>query len=326
MPQLSVRVERWPIAGRFTIARGAKTEAEIVVAEIAEGQLCGRGECVPYPRYGESVEGVAALLSTFDIRIAEGLTRGDLQEALPPGAARNALDCALIDFEAKSSRRPAHEILGLSAPAFVNTALTLSLDAAASMAEAAKAAQGFAVLKIKLGLDGAEDRLAAIAGAAPDARLIVDANEAWTLDSLAALMPALERAGVALIEQPLPAGKDGALANFASPIPLCADESIHSRAELDEAARLYQCVNVKLDKAGGLTEALALVKAARARGLSVMVGSMVATSLSMAPAMLLAPMADFVDLDGPLLLAKDRVPGISYDRSLMAPPPPALWG
>jgi L-alanine-DL-glutamate epimerase-like enolase superfamily enzyme len=194
------------------------------------------------------------------------------------------------------------------------------------MAEAAKAAQGFAVLKIKLGLDGAEDRLAAIAGAAPDARLIVDANEAWTLDSLAALMPALERARVALIEQPLPAGKDGALANFASPIPLCADESIHSRAELDEAARLYQCVNVKLDKAGGLTEALALVQAARARGLSVMVGSMVATSLSMAPAMLLAPMADFVDLDGPLLLAKDRVPGISYDRSLMAPPPPALWG
>jgi L-alanine-DL-glutamate epimerase-like enolase superfamily enzyme len=194
------------------------------------------------------------------------------------------------------------------------------------MAKAAKAAQGYDILKLKLGLDGAEERLAAIAAAAPDSKLIVDANEAWTLEALAALMPALLRARVALIEQPLPADADGALRGFASPIPLCADESLHSRAELDDVARLYQCVNVKLDKAGGLTEALALAQAARARGLQVMIGSMVATSLSMAPAMLLGSFANFVDLDGPLLLAKDRVPGISYQSGLMAPPAPALWG
>jgi L-alanine-DL-glutamate epimerase-like enolase superfamily enzyme len=326
MPQLTVRVERWPIAGRFAIARGAKTEAVVILAEIAEGDVRGRGECVPYARYGETVEGVAALLSTCDSKIAAGLTLAELQAALPPGAARNALDCALLDFEAKASGRRAHEILGLPAPFALRTAFTISLDSAEAMAKAAKAAQGYDILKLKLGLDGAEERLAAIAAAAPDSKLIVDANEAWTLEALAALMPALLRARVALIEQPLPADADGALRGFASPIPLCADESLHSRAELDDVARLYQCVNVKLDKAGGLTEALALTRAAHARGLKVMIGSMVATSLSMAPAMLLGSFADFVDLDGPLLLAKDRKPGLSYEGDLMASPEPALWG
>jgi L-alanine-DL-glutamate epimerase-like enolase superfamily enzyme len=326
MPRLTVRVERWPIAGRFAIARGSKTEAAVIVAEIAEGPLRGRGECVPYARYDESIEGVAALLSTFDTAIAGGLTRTALQEALPPGAARNALDCALVDFEAKASGRPAHEILGLPAPAPVHTAFTLSLDSADAMGRAAEAARAFTLLKVKLGPQGARERLEAVAAAAPNARIIVDANEAWTLESLAALMPALEASRVVLIEQPLAASADAALAGFTSPIPLCADESLHSRAELTAVAGRYQCVNIKLDKTGGLTEALALAKAARARGLGIMVGSMVATSLSMAPAMLLAQDADYVDLDGPLLLAKDREPGIVYQGSLMARPAAALWG
>ena len=326
MPQLTVRVERWPIAGRFVLARGAKTEAVVVVAEIAEDGHNGRGECVPYARYGETPDGVAAAISALDQPIAEGMTRTALQRALPPGAARNALDCALLDFEAKKSGRPVQEILGVSPPAPLHTALTLSLDEPEAMAKAASAAQDFPILKVKLGPDGAAERIAAVAAAAPAAQIIVDANEAWDLAALTALLPALLAARVVLIEQPLPAEADAALEGFLSPIPLCADESIHSRAELDDVARRYACINIKLDKTGGLDEALALAQAARARGLKIMVGSMVATSLSMAPAMLLAQRADYVDLDGPLLLAKDRAPGITYAGSLMAPPPPALWG
>jgi L-alanine-DL-glutamate epimerase-like enolase superfamily enzyme len=281
---------------------------------------------VPYPRYGETPAGVAATIQALAPQIAAGLDRETLQHALAPGAARNALDCALLDLEAKISGRPAHEILGLPPPRAVTTAFTLSLDTPEAMARAAIAAGPRPLLKLKLGPDEALARVRAVHHAAPSATLIVDANEAWSLAQLAMLAPALGALGVALIEQPLPAGADTALAGFSCPIPLCADESFHTGADLPRIAACYQAVNIKLDKAGGITAAAALLAEARTRGLSIMVGCMVATSLAMAPAMLIASGADYVDLDGPLLLARDRAPGIRYDGSLMAPPSPKLWG
>ena len=319
---LTVSAERWPIAGRFVLSRGAKTEAAVVVAEITEGAHRGRGECVPYARYGESVESVMRAIETA----GAALSRHALQQALPPGAARNALDCALIDLEAKTSGRPAHALLGRPAPKPVITAFTLSLDAPDAMGRAAEAAKDRPLLKLKLGPDTALACVTAVRKAAPEATLIVDANEAWSLSSLSALAPALKALGVALIEQPLPAGDDAALEGFSCGVPLCADESLHARDGLALIARRYQAINIKLDKTGGLTEAVLLLAAARDLGLTIMVGCMVATSLAMAPAVLIAGEADYVDLDGPLLLARDRPHGIRYAGSLMAPPDPALWG
>jgi L-alanine-DL-glutamate epimerase-like enolase superfamily enzyme len=324
--RLTVTIERWPIAGRFALSRGAKTEAEVVLAEITEGARRGRGECVPYPRYGETPASVAAAVQALAPAIAGGLDRKALQAALPPGAARNALDCALLDLEAKISGRPAHEILGLPPPRAVTTAFTLSLDTPDAMARAALAAGPRPLLKLKLGPDDALASIRAVHDAAPSAALIVDANEAWSLAQLATLAPALGALGVALIEQPLAAADDAALQGFSCPIPLCADESFHTEADLPRIAARYQAVNIKLDKAGGITAAAALLAEARTRGLSVMVGCMVATSLAMAPAMLIASGADYVDLDGPLLLARDRDDPIRYEGSLMAPPSPTLWG
>jgi L-Ala-D/L-Glu epimerase len=322
---LTVRIERWPIAGRFTIARGAKTEAVVVVAEIADGALMGRGECVPYARYGETVDGVAAAINGMGEALARGLDRQALQKTMPPGAARNALDCAFWDLEAKRSGTPIHALAGLPAPRPLTTAYTISLGTPAEMAAAAaKAARP--LLKIKLGGDGDRERLAAVRRAAPEAALIVDANEGWSADNLADNLAACAGAGVTLIEQPLPAGDDAALAGIARPIPVCADESVHDRASLEALVGKYDAVNVKLDKAGGLTEALALAARASELGFDLMVGCMVATSLSMAPAMLVAQRARFVDLDGPLLLARDRPDGLTYDGSLIHPATPPLWG
>jgi L-Ala-D/L-Glu epimerase len=323
---LTVRSERWPIAGAFTISRGSKTEAEVVVAELAEGGICGRGECVPYARYGETVAGVAAAIAALAEDVACGFGRAELQRALPAGAARNALDCAFIDLEAKRSGRPAHECLGLDPPRPQLTAYTISLGTPDAMAAAAAAASARPLLKVKLGGDGDPDRIAAVRRAAPLAELIVDANEGWRAENLAANLAACAAAGVTLVEQPLPAADDAALATIARPIPVCADESVHDRASLAGLAGKYDAVNIKLDKAGGLTEALALAAAAEAMGFALMVGCMISTSLAIAPAMLVAQRARIVDLDGPLLLAQDRPHGMRFAGSILHPAARELWG
>ena len=323
---LRVSVERWPIAGSFAISRGSKTEAVVVVAELGVGKARGRGECVPYARYGENVEGVAAAIEALRPRIEAGLDRAGLQEAMPPGAARNALDCAFWDLEAKLAGRRAYDLAGLPAPRPVTTAYTLSIGSPDDMARAAAAAADRPLLKVKLGRDGDPARIAAVRRAAPKAALIVDANEGWDARSLEANLDACAAAGVSLVEQPLPDGADALLGRIARPIPVCADESAHDRASLAALAGRYDAVNVKLDKAGGLTEALAMAAEAKRLDLKLMVGCMVATSLAMAPALLLAQQADVVDLDGPLLLARDRPDALVYEGSLVMPPSPALWG
>jgi L-alanine-DL-glutamate epimerase-like enolase superfamily enzyme len=323
---LEVAVEKWPIAGRFVISRGSRTEAEVVVATIREGGHAGRGESVPYARYGESVAGSVAAIAAMGGAIGAGLDRGALRHAMPPGAARNAIDCALFDLEAKASGKHAAEIAGLPPLRPVETAFTLSLGTPEAMAEAAAAAAGRPILKVKLGGDGDAARIAAVRRAAPGARLIVDANEAWSPADLEPNMAACAASGVELIEQPLPAGDDEALAAIRRAVPVCADESLHTAADLPALRGRYDAVNIKLDKTGGLTEALALAKEARRLGFRTMAGCMVGTSLAMAPALLIAQTADFVDLDGPLLLAHDRDPGLRYEGSLVYPPPRKLWG
>ncbi|WP_050631174.1 N-acetyl-D-Glu racemase DgcA [Bradyrhizobium viridifuturi] len=323
---LNARIERWPIAGSFTISRGAKTEAVVVVAEVSQGGLTGRGECVPYPRYGETPEATLEAIQAMQEPLAGGMDRAALQGRMPAGAARNALDCALADLEAKRAGQRIWNLLGQPAPEPRTTAYTISLGIPEVMAEATAKAAHRALLKIKLGGDGDGARIAAVRKAAPRSELIVDANEAWTEDNLAANLKACADAGVTLIEQPLPAGKDEALARIKRPVAVCADESVHDRASLAGLRGRYDAVNIKLDKTGGLTEALAMADAARALGFEIMIGCMVATSLSMAPAMLIAQAARFVDLDGPLLLAKDRDNGLRYEGSLVYPPDAALWG
>ena len=323
---LALAAERWPIAGSFAISRGAKTEAAVVVAELGDGKARGRGECVPYSRYGESLDSVLAQLRAMAPRLSAGLDRKALQKALPPGAARNALDCAFWDLEAKQAGRPAHEMAGLPAPHPLTTAYTISLAEPAAMAQAAARAASRALLKIKLGAPGDPERIAAVRAAAPLAALIVDANEGWDARNLGTNMAACAQAGVRLIEQPLPEQRDDALASLERTVPICADESAHDRASLARLAGKYDAVNIKLDKAGGLTEALAMMAEGKRLGLATMAGCMVATSLAMAPALLLAQQADYVDLDGPLLLAKDRPGGLRYAQSLVYPPTPALGG
>ena len=323
---LTVRSERWPIAGAFTISRGSKTEAEVVVAELTEGAICGRGECVPYARYGETIASVAAEIAGLAEDIACGLGRTDLQRALPAGAARNALDCAFIDLEAKRSGRPVHECLGLDPPRPLLTAYTISLGTPDAMAAAAAAASERPLLKVKLGGEGDADRIAAVRRAAPRAELIVDANEGWRPENLSPHLAACAAVGVTLVEQPLPAADDAALATITRQTLVCADESVHDRASLGALAGKYDAVNIKLDKAGGLTEALALAAVAEAMGFALMVGCMVSTSLAIAPAMLVAQRARVVDLDGPLLLAKDRPHGMRYAGSILHPAERDLWG
>jgi L-Ala-D/L-Glu epimerase len=324
--KLACRIERWPIAGAFTISRGAKTEAVTVVAEISRGGLIGRGECTPYPRYGETPEATLSTLKGMRDPLRRGLERQALQTAMPAGAARNALDCAWLDLEAKIRGQRIWEMLGRAVPQPCTTAYTISLGTPEVMAAATANAAHRPLLKIKLGGDGDGARIAAVRQAAPDSELIVDANEAWTPDNLEHNLAACATVGVTLVEQPLPAGRDEALARIKRPLKVCADESVHDRATLAGLRERYDAVNIKLDKTGGLTEALAMADEARALGFEIMVGCMVATSLAMAPAMLLAPDARFVDLDGPLLLARDRPDGLRYDDSLVYPPEAALWG
>ncbi len=327
--RLDVTTQSFPVAGAFTIARGSRREAVVVVATLTSGDgALGRGECVPYARYGETVAQVIADIRAMAPALARGLDRAELQGRMPPGAARNALDCALWDLDAKRSGHRAHALAGLPEPTPLETAYTISLAAPEDMAEkAASAGERYPLLKLKLG-GGARDalRLAAVRRAAPEARLIADANEAWHPEDLERLLAAAAEAHVALIEQPLPADADAALAHVARPVPVCADESVHTAEDLAALRDRYDAVNIKLDKAGGLTQALAMARAARAMGFSVMVGCMLASSLAMAPALLLACEADWVDLDGPLLLARDRRPGLVYEGPRILPAPPALWG
>ncbi|MGC4027149.1 MAG: dipeptide epimerase [Mesorhizobium sp.] len=323
---LSVTAETFPIAGAFTISRGSKTEAEVLVCTISEMGKEGRGECVPYKRYGETLESVRIQIEEVGDTIARGLTRAELLNAMPAGGARNAVDCALWDLEAKISGKSVVEMLGGITPQSLITAYTLSLGSAESMAEQARKNASRPLLKIKLGTDDDASRLRAVANAAPNSRLIVDANEGWTDDNLEKHLEIAAECGVVLIEQPLPAGKDSKLATVDHIVPICADESVHVTDDLASLRGRYDAVNIKLDKAGGLTEALKLRDAARGDGFGIMVGCMVGSSLAMAPAVLLAQGADYVDLDGPLLLARDRIPALRYDGSTVSPPEPTLWG
>ena len=331
MPTLAVRRESWPLAGVFRISRGARRVAHTVLVELRDGAAAGRGECVPYARYGETVESVVESIEGLRGDLERGLGREGLADAMGPGAARNAVDCALWDLEAKrSGRRAWAAVAGIrpgAPPEPVVTAYTLGIDEPSAMREAAARHAARPVLKVKLDGERVVERVAAVRAGAPGARLIVDANEAWSAETLQRCLPELAELGVELVEQPLPAGADAALAGLDRGVPVAADESCHTRADLPGLAGRYDVVNVKLDKTGGLTEALALRDAARDAGFGIMVGCMLATSLAMAPAILVAQGARFVDLDGPLLLARDRDPGLDYrPDGRVAPPPRALWG
>ncbi|WP_457151845.1 N-acetyl-D-Glu racemase DgcA [Mesorhizobium sp. P5_C1] len=323
---ISVEAERFPIAGSFTISRGSKTQAEVITCTISVDSHTGRGECVPYKRYGETMDGVGEAIEAMRERIAAGISRNALLDAMPAGAARNAIDCALWDLEAKISGIPVAAAIGAVSLRSLETAYTLSLGEPEAMAAQARANAARPLLKVKIGGDNDVARIRAVRQAAPDSRIILDANEGWTDDNIAANLAFAAEQGIALIEQPLPAGKDEILRHIAHPVPICADESVHEAENLVALVGLYDAVNIKLDKSGGLTAALVLRDRARELGFGVMVGCMVGTSLAMAPAVLLAQDADFVDLDGPLLLARDRVPGLVYQGSLVSPPDTALWG
>jgi L-alanine-DL-glutamate epimerase-like enolase superfamily enzyme len=315
-------LDTFRLAQVFTISRGSRTEARVVTATVTRGGITGRGECVPYPRYGETPESVMAQIAA----LPEGVDRAALQATLPPGAARNAVDCALWDLAAKQAGRRVWELAGLPAPGPLGITYTLSLDTPERMEAEARRHAHRPVLKIKLGTPDDMPRLEAVRRGAPAARIIVDANEGWTPAVYTDLAPHLIRLGVALVEQPLPAGQDDMLAEIARPLPVCADESAHDRASLAGLVGKYDLVNIKLDKTGGLTEALAMRDAALAMGFGVMVGCMVGSSLVIAPAVLVAQGADWVDLDAPLLLAEDRATPLQIEGSTLYPPEPALWG
>ena len=322
-----IRTERWPVAGVFRISRRSATETDVVVVELEDGGAIGRGECGPNVRYGESAGSVTAQLEAVRGAVEAGASRQDVQALLPHGAARNALDCALWDLEAKKSGRPVWQLANRNEPGPLVTAYTLSIDTPENLLTKAEAVADRPLLKIKLAGDEHDlTRIRAVSAAAQGARLIVDANEALTIEKLDYLAPRLALLRVDLIEQPLPAGKDEDLRRYDGPVALCADESLHDRDSLDDLVGKYHAVNIKLDKAGGLTEALATADAARERGLKLMVGCMLGTSLAMAPAAIVAQQASWIDLDGPLLLARDREHGIRYDRGIMSPPEGILWG
>lgn len=314
-----------PLRAAFAISRGSKTHAETIRVTLTGGPHAGRGEAVPYARYGETPETVLAAIASLRAEIESGLTREALQSRLPAGAARCALDCAYWDLEAKRTGTPVWRLAGLPEPKPVDTAVTITLDTPEAMATAAKAAPG-KLLKLKLGGPEDMERLKAVHTARPDARLIADANEALVPDAWPALAKAAASLGVVLIEQPFPAGKDSLLMKRPGPVAVCADESAHTSADIQTLAKSYDAVNVKLDKAGGFTEALAMIRTAREAGMGVMIGCMVAGSLSMAPAALLASLTDAADLDGPLWLAEDIAHALTWTGATLSPPTPELWG
>ncbi|MCV0398124.1 MAG: dipeptide epimerase [Rhizobiaceae bacterium] len=323
---LRMEIETFPIAGSFTISRGSRTEAQVIVCIIEQDGHVGRGECVPYSRYGETIDSVREAIEGASELVERGGDRNELMEHMPPGAARNAIDCALWDLEARLSGRRAHLKACAMPPRPVPTAVTVSLGSPQDMAAEARKYAHRPLLKVKVGAENDAARIHAVASVAPDCRIILDANEGWTEENIRENLLVAAEFHIALIEQPLPAGKDALLRNIPHPVPICADESVHSSRDLESLVGLYDAVNIKLDKAGGLTAALDLRDRAREMGFGVMIGCMVGTSLAMAPAVLLAQDADWVDLDGPLLLAKDRKPALRYSGSLVSPPDAALWG
>lgn len=321
---MDIQVTRdvFQLAQVFTISRGSRTQAEVLTVRVTDGDTVGMGECVPYARYDESLESVTAEI----MGLPSDLTRESLQALLPAGAARNAVDCALWDLEAKRAGKRVWDLVGAPAPQPEITAYTLSLDTPEKMQAQAADNAHRPLLKIKLGTPDDMARLEAVRRGAPDARIIVDANEGWTAEVYAELAPHLLRLGVQMVEQPLPAGSDEMLSEIARPLPVCADEACHDRASLPGLAGKYDMINIKLDKTGGLTEALALKDAGQAAGYEIMVGCMVGSSLAMAPAVLLAQGVAFTDLDGPLLLAEDRDEPLIFDAAGVHAPPAGLWG
>ena len=324
--KLSIQRDSFRLKQTFTISRGSRDVAEVLTVALTDGDLIGRGECYPYARYGESLDSVSAQIKSIESELVKGLDRETLRECMPAGAARNAVDCALWDLEAKRSGKPVWELAGLSAPSKITTAYTLSLDEPNVMRASAAENASRPLLKIKLGGIGDLDRLQAVREGAPEATLIVDANEGWSASDYDELAPIMLSLGVSMVEQPLPQSDDGELAGRERPLTVCADESCHDTASLDTLSDKYDMINIKLDKTGGLTEALELKAAALDRGFEIMVGCMVTSSLAMAPAMLVAQGAALADLDGPLLLAEDRDNAIHYNGSVMEPAPRALWG
>jgi len=320
--QISVTRDVFRLAQAFTISRGTRTEAQVLTVQVSEGGVTGRGECVPYARYDETLDSVTAQIS----HLPADLDRAALHDLLGAGAARNAVDCALWDMDAKKTGKRVWELAGLPAPGPELTAYTLSLDSPDRMREQARQHAHRPLLKIKLGTPDDMPRLEAVRAGAPEARIIVDANEGWSPEVYAELAPHLLRLDVALVEQPLPAAADDALLGMARPVPVCADESCHDRASLPALEGKYDVINIKLDKTGGLTEALELKRAALAEGYEIMVGCMVGSSLAMAPATLVAQGAMVTDLDGPLLLAEDRPNALTFDAAGVHPPEPSLWG
>jgi len=327
MPRhLDIQMNSFPIAGTFTISRGAKTSADVITCTLTESGATGLGECVPYRRYGETMESVLAQIESARPLIEEGISREELLHAMPPGAARNAVDCALWDLEAKLSGRSVASRLDLRKLKPLTTAYTISLGEPDVMAAQAREHAQRPLLKVKVGTGDDESRIRAVRAAAPDAAIILDANEGWPEDRLEYHLRIAAEANIALVEQPLPAGRDDMLAEIARHVLVCADESVHHTGDLASLADRYDAINIKLDKTGGLTEALEMKAEGQRLGFSIMIGCMVGTSLAMAPAVLLAQDADFVDLDGPLLLARDREPGLNYAGSLVFPPEASLWG
>jgi L-alanine-DL-glutamate epimerase-like enolase superfamily enzyme len=321
-----IQEEVWPLKGTFRIARGARTKAQVVTVQLEHQGFVGRGECVPYARYGEQCDSVMAQLEAIRKQVEAGVDIEGCQSLLPAGAARNALDCALWDLKAKTLNQPVWTLAGLPEPKPLITAFTISLDTPEAMTQAALAARGQLILKVKLGGESDLDCVRAVAKARPDARLIVDANEGMQPDTLPCLLAEARSLNIIVVEQPFAASKDSRLGQVAAPIAICADESFHTSADIEILVQNYDAVNVKLDKTGGFTEALKSIREARAAGLRIMMGCMVGTSLVTAPAVLLAQLADWVDLDGPLLLDQDRDPGLVYDGSSVHPPSRDLWG
>jgi L-alanine-DL-glutamate epimerase-like enolase superfamily enzyme len=323
---LQAQHDSFPLSRPFRIARGTKIAADVVTVTIADGDAVGRGEGVPYPRYGETIEGTLAAIEQVRALIEQGGGRAELLAALPAGAARNALDCALWDLEARRAGRDVADLIGGPALRDVPSAMTVAIDTPEEMARAAAAYADAPVLKVKVDRNDPASQIRWVRAAAPKADLIVDPNESWDRSLLEAMQPVLIEALVGLLEQPVPAGEDEWLEGFSSAVPICADESVHVAADLELVARRYQAVNVKLDKAGGLTAALELAQAARARGLGLMTGCMVSSSLSIAPALHLAMISDFVDLDGPVWLRDDRPGGIAAEGGFLHPPAAGFWG
>lgn len=323
---LSVVRETFATDGVFTISRGSRTEASVLTVTLSCGQFSGKGECVPYARYGESLDSVTEQILGQQSALEAGMDRKALQAAMPAGAGRNALDCAMWDLQSKMLDTPVWQLAELAAPKPVITAFTLSLDTPGAMESAARVNAERPVLKIKLGGDGDLERLQAVRRGAPESRLIVDANEGWSAADYDELAPVMLDLGVDLLEQPLPADNDELLRGRDRPLSVCADEACHDRNGLSALEGKYDVINIKLDKTGGLTEALQLRSAALDAGFRVMVGCMVGSSLAMAPALLVAQNVDFVDLDGPLLLAEDRTNPLKFEGSLIHPPSRKLWG